>query len=59
MWSIRRSDILERIPLRPDLSQLPPQRLDLSVQLAGIHCQLDALVLDLCELSAQLGILGR
>ncbi|WP_156629552.1 hypothetical protein [Methylobacterium sp. Leaf85] len=29
------------------------------MQLAGIHSQLDALVLDLREMGAQLGVLGR
>lgn len=40
-------------------SEISPQRLDLGVGLACIHCQLDALVLHLRELSAQLGVLGR
>lgn len=48
-----------RISLRPNLSQLPPQRLDLGVKFAGIHRQLDALVLDLGQLKPQLGVLGR
>ncbi|MHC2021371.1 hypothetical protein [Methylobacterium sp. CM6247] len=43
----------------PDLRQLPPQRFHLGVKLAGIHSQLDAPVLNLRELSAQLGVLGR
>lgn len=38
--------------------QVPPQRLDLGMKLASIYRQLDALVLDFCELGAQLGILG-
>ncbi|WP_056429461.1 hypothetical protein [Methylobacterium sp. Leaf91] len=41
------------------LSQFLPQRLDLDVQLACIHRQFDALLLDLCESGAKLGILGR
>ncbi|WP_227440930.1 hypothetical protein [Methylobacterium sp. W2] len=41
------------------LRQLPLQRLDLGVELASVHRQLDALLLGLCEQGAQLSILGR
>ncbi|MCJ2131515.1 hypothetical protein [Methylobacterium sp. E-045] len=40
-------------------SEISLQRLDLGVKLASIHGQLDALVLDLREMGAQLGVLGR
>ncbi|MHC2016250.1 hypothetical protein [Methylobacterium sp. CM6247] len=42
----------------PDLRQLPPQRFHLGMELAGIHGQLDALLLRLRELGTQFGILG-
>jgi hypothetical protein len=49
--------IPQLIPLSLDLGEPGPQRLHLGVQLAGIDCQFDALLLRFGELEPQLGVL--
>jgi hypothetical protein len=48
-----------RVSLIRHLGELRPERLNLGLQIPGIDRQLDALVLRLGELEAELGVLGN